>query len=808
MKVAHVNTNDIEGGAGSAVHRLHAGLLSLGVDSHIVVARKASNDPRIKIVVADESRRNNARETFLKLVVQEEYINRRRTDVSNTIFSFGYPGYDISTVKAITDADVINLHWVPWFQSPFTLSKLFSLKKPVVWTLHDQWPFTGGCHFSAGCQKFQNDCSACPMLEESGLNLPAAILRDKLEHYSLGNLSLIAPSRWMASLSQRSAAFRNVRVDVIPNSVNTDVFAPLPRTSAKRALGIPADTVTLLFVAENPNEKRKGFLQLCESLSYCTADEKFHELVNNNRITLMVVGGKPDAFENLGVPSLLLGYLKTEEQLREAFSAADIFLLPSLDDNLPNSLLEAMSCGAPPIAFDVGGVPDVINNGANGIIVEATNSRSMSDSILSLISNPRQREFLGIESRRTILERFSPKVQVERYIQLYSELISRTEVSPLRSGSSHKNAATQSEVADTRFTESDTTVCLDTSLGANLATEVERVAVAALLGDQLTRRGKDQANLSSGEDIQDHDLIELLGSQYGELREKEGKITQLKSSLDERLLEIGRLKASLDERLLEIERLKASLDERARGLLEKQEEITATQNVAEERGRALVEKEQEIASTKKTAEERSSALIEKEQEIAATKKIADERAAAMIEKEEQIAATQKTAEERGRELLEKEREISATKKAAEERSKALLEKEAEISSLRTVAQEREKSLNEKEREIAATQQAAEERSKALLEKEAEIAALQSVAQEREKSLNEKEQVISAIHEVAEERARLLQEKENIIQSIHQLAEDRFMRIHALTQELEEMKKDWGFRFAAGIKSLLKRIRGK
>jgi glycosyltransferase involved in cell wall biosynthesis len=428
LNIAIVNTFDVQGGAARAVYRLHKGLRQIGEECRMVVRFKKSVDDAV-FAIDVKNDDNNVDETFLLNAVQESYINSHRTDISNTIFTLPYPGYDLSKLSYIQKADIINLHWVAYYQSPVTLQKLFALGKPVVWTLHDQWAFTGGCHYSAGCKKYTLDCSACPQLADDPFDLSAAMLRDKVELFQNANLTVVTPSRWLADCVKESKLFRKVRVEVIPNSLETDVFSPLSKSEAKESLGISTDTVTLLFGAEAGDEKRKGFRELVDALSYCKADVRFQRMVDEGRVKIICFGQPGKKLESLAVPAVSLGYLNSDDQIRTAYSAADVFLLPSLEDNLPNTMLESLACGTPIIAFDVGGIPDVVIDNATGRLAPVGNTEEMGGAILSLIFDPDQRGEMGRRGRDTMVKDYSLSIQAERYLRVYEDLLHHSSVS-------------------------------------------------------------------------------------------------------------------------------------------------------------------------------------------------------------------------------------------------------------------------------------------------------------------------------------------------------------------------------------------
>ena len=424
MKILQISTYDFAGGAGRAAYRLHKGLREIGQDCRMLVKHKDTNDDFVFRIAPQDRKENNNQEFFLDVVIQGQYINCHRTDISNTMFSLPYPGYDLSRLSMVREADIINLHWVTQYQSPLTIHSLFSLGKPVVWTLHDQWPFTGGCHYAAGCQKYRKNCEACPQLADDPFGLPGAVLDDNLKLFHEACLTIVTPSRWMGACAKESKLFRNLRVEVIPNSLETDVFFPLPKVKAKESLGLSIDTVTLLFGAEYGTEKRKGLRQLGEAIDFCLRDNAFQRLVKRDKIKMICFGNIGNELSAIGIPVISLGYLKTEEKARTAYSAADVFVQASLEDNFPNTMLEAMSCGTPVVAFDVGGMPDLVKSGATGELAPLGDTKQLGNVILSLIFDSDRRKSMGKECRRQIEKGYGLDVQASGYLKLYEGLIS------------------------------------------------------------------------------------------------------------------------------------------------------------------------------------------------------------------------------------------------------------------------------------------------------------------------------------------------------------------------------------------------
>jgi glycosyltransferase involved in cell wall biosynthesis len=422
MKITHVSTLDIQGGAARAAYRLHRGLVGLGQHSRFFTVHKASTDETVHRLGVVSEATDLAHRSLQRL--QRDYIDAQRTPLSNTLFVLPYPGYDLTAQPAIRAADIINLHWVTRLQSPTTLNRLLQLGPPVVWTLHDMWAFTGGCHYSSGCDGFERDCQPCPQLRADPHGLAAAVLGDKLAVLD-PRPTVVAPSRWLAAAARRSRLFRDTRIEVIPYSLETETFAPAPKAEARHHLGLGADTMTLLAGADNGNERRKGFHVLVEALRICAADPHFRERERRGTIALLWFGTPPDGLDLLPLPALALGRITADERLRLIYSAADLYLLPSLEDNLPNTMLEAMSCGTPVLAFDVGGVPDVLEDHVTGRVVPAGDAPKLAQAILDGLRDDNARRKMSEACRRAMEVSHAMDVQARRYLDLYRDLLRR-----------------------------------------------------------------------------------------------------------------------------------------------------------------------------------------------------------------------------------------------------------------------------------------------------------------------------------------------------------------------------------------------
>ncbi len=423
MNISILNTFDSYGGASIAAHRLFKGLRRLKQEAVMVVMFKHSNQPGIYPLSFSSPRVELERKIFRN--IQQKEIDQNRTPLSNTRFSFPYPGYDLSKTGIIRWSDIINLHWVAEFQSVESIAGLLETGKPVVWTLHDANAFTGGCHYSAGCEKYTGDCRDCPQLKDNFYQIPFHVLGNKIDSWrqNLQNLTLVTPSRWLGECARESRVFRNSRVEVIPNALETDIFKPKEKNLAKKEIKSNPQALTLLFGAATGNEKRKGFYKLLEAIKYCLQDTTFRNLAINKKIKILTFGPPQQDLEKLEIEIKSLGYVHDNNHLAAIYSAADIFILPSLEDNLPNTVLEAMACGTPVIAFNVGGIPDMIENGVTGYLAPTFDTREMGASILKLLFDEDKRRQMRIDCRQVIEQKFKLQDQAGRYLELFHDLL-------------------------------------------------------------------------------------------------------------------------------------------------------------------------------------------------------------------------------------------------------------------------------------------------------------------------------------------------------------------------------------------------
>lgn len=427
MEAALLSTFDGTGGAAIAARRLRDGLLRRGVQAVLIVRKRTLDDPAV-IGVRLEDRAAHL-ESEILLRIQKHEVNARRTALTDTWLSIGAPGVDLSGAAAVAGADIINLHWVSGFQSAGTVAGLIRTGTPVVWTLHDENGYTGGCHFTAGCRRFEDDCDGCPQLEPVSRGIVRSALRTKLRFWD-GPMTIVAPSRWIADQARKSRLFRDRRIEVIPNGVDTATFRPRPKEEARAELGIPENAAVLLFGSHTNSARRKGAAELREVLEHCLLSPRFSALRRERRVLLATFGPPQKELRGLRMPQRPGGYIEDERRLALLYAAADVFLLPSLEDNLPNTMLEAMACGTPVIGFRIGGLPDFVRDGATGFLARPFDTRRMAEIVVDALADRERGRALASTARRAVEETATQEIQAGRYESLFEELAGKEKGPP------------------------------------------------------------------------------------------------------------------------------------------------------------------------------------------------------------------------------------------------------------------------------------------------------------------------------------------------------------------------------------------
>jgi glycosyltransferase involved in cell wall biosynthesis len=333
--------------------------------------------------------------------------------------------YGAELLKRLPPHDVINMHWISCWVDVDSFVSAIPKDVPVFWKLDDMNPFTGGCHFDHDCGKYMTGCGACPQLgSKKSDDLSSQVWRRKKAYFgkfSPDRLHLIALNHWMARNVSNSPLLGKFKLTIIPNGLDTEVFAPRDKAEARATLGIPQDARVIFFAAESIGNKRKGFDLLVEAIA---------GISNVDKMYLLSVGNMESPIE-LNIPHLNLGYIYDEHRMSLAYSAADIYATAAIHDNQPNTILEAMACGTPVVGFAVGGIPEIVKPGVTGLLAKGGDVQGLREAIAELLQHNSKRESMGHECRKTVLQEFSLELQCKRYTELYeTALKSRSAIRP------------------------------------------------------------------------------------------------------------------------------------------------------------------------------------------------------------------------------------------------------------------------------------------------------------------------------------------------------------------------------------------
>ncbi len=411
MNVLIINSADLEGGAARAAFRLHQGLRRIGVGSQLMVQSKTSDDRWVQGPVGTFDKVMSKVRPSIDIMPVNRYPEGK-----GKIFSPSWLPFSgmVDKINA-SDADVVHFHWING--GMLRIEDIARINKPIAWSLHDMWPFTGGCHYDGECGRYTDRCGKCPVLGSTDENdLSRKIFRRKEKTYANKKLTIIGLSRWMADSARSSTLLKNHNVVNLPNPIDTEVFKPIDKQFCKQLLGLPADKPLVLFGAVNATaDPRKGFIHVSEAL----------RRLPKGSVELAVFGAsRPEQPPDLGHPIHYLGRLHDDTSLCILYNAADVVIVPSLQENLSNTIVESLACGTPTVAFDIGGNKDMIDHHVNGALAKAFDADDLATCIRWVLENP-DPATLSANARRIAMERFEMATVARRYEALYGDMIAR-----------------------------------------------------------------------------------------------------------------------------------------------------------------------------------------------------------------------------------------------------------------------------------------------------------------------------------------------------------------------------------------------
>jgi glycosyltransferase involved in cell wall biosynthesis len=386
MNILHISTYDTAGGAARATYRIHRVLQQNGNESTILVLKKTVKD--LSVVSITGSKLANWLGKYLDKIDHLPIILiRRKVD---TVFSFAWlTPFNFKRNKLLKNADIICLYWVGGgFLSPLAIKNIFSYNKPVVWRMSDLWPFTGGCHYPAGCNKFTEGCFDCHLLKNAfPVDFAKKLFDKKRKYWNDLKFNILCPSRWMENLVYKSKLFKNCNIVYIPTGIDIETFSPKPKNNILKHYDFPTNKKIILFGAFHAQSNNIKGLDFLQNAIHCIDNSYLKNCAlvifgenENNRISLPTI------------ETYHTGEIKNDLILSELYSYSDIFVCPSKEENLANTALESMSCGTPCISFKIGGMIDVIDHLENGYLAKPYDVKELANGILWILDNTKSKE--------------------------------------------------------------------------------------------------------------------------------------------------------------------------------------------------------------------------------------------------------------------------------------------------------------------------------------------------------------------------------------------------------------------------------
>lgn len=420
MKILLLNTSEITGGAAIACNRLLHAIIKKGINAKMLVKDKKTDN--INVVTINNCKLkniiNNFRFLWERIII---FLTNHLSKVNLFNVSIANTGNDISNHPLVKEADVIHLHWInQGFLSIKDISKLLELKKPLVWTMHDQWAYTGICHYTSGCNKFENQCFECHKLKNPNKkDISYKLFKQKEKLYKNKNITLVGCSNWIANQAKKSNLSKHASIVSIPNPIDTMVYYPKNKEKMRKLFNFPENKKYILFGACKVTDERKGFTYLKEAGEILLKKKN----ILKDELMIVVFGGNSNEVASmLPFQVFSVGYINNIEKMVSLYSAVDMFLIPSLEDNLPNTIMESMACGTPCIGFNVGGIPEMIDHKKNGYVAEYKNATDLATGINWIIKEANYNQ-LSINARNKVEIEYNEGNIAEKYIELYKKIL-------------------------------------------------------------------------------------------------------------------------------------------------------------------------------------------------------------------------------------------------------------------------------------------------------------------------------------------------------------------------------------------------
>lgn len=413
MKVLIVNTSEKKGGAAVAAGRLVEALNRSGVKAKMAVMDKQTDSFTVVNTQSAWQRKKNFLVERLGIFLHLHFSRKHLFDIDTAS-----QGCDITKLREFKEADVIHLHWInQGMLSLRDIRKILDSGKRVVWTMHDIWPATSLCHLTLDCTSFHTSCSNCRLLPGGGSDndLSAKVWRRKQKMLSQRRVAFVTCSQWLASEARKSGLLKEQTITNIPNPIDNRLFSPHDKKAARKAAGLPADKRLILFAAQRVTNKYKGMDYL---ISACRQMGEQHPEMLDNTGVVILGGSAEELRESFTFPVYTMNYISDEKKMAELYNAADVFVLPSLSENLPNTIMEAMACGVPCVGFNVGGIPEEIDHMQNGYVARYKSAEDLAEGIRWVLCESNY-DALGSNAVSKVASHYSQHAVAMKYIDVY-----------------------------------------------------------------------------------------------------------------------------------------------------------------------------------------------------------------------------------------------------------------------------------------------------------------------------------------------------------------------------------------------------
>jgi len=420
MKVTLINTSDAGGGAPAACMRLLKALELKQVDVHMQVQEKTTGEERVSGLNNTPAQRLSIKFNLLYERLPFIWFKAKARAV-RFAFSRANTGTNISKEPIVANADILHLHWTNFgYLSINNIKQLFDTGKPVVWTLHDMWAFTGGCHYAGDCNHFTSQCGNCWMLRDASDNdiSHSGWLRKAEMYKAANNLVFVTCSNWLAGVARSSSLLKGFRIEAIPNPIDTEIFSPKEKTAARAKWNVNPTAKIILFGAANILDRRKGITYLVEAL------DDLKENYSDTDDFEVVIFGKNKSFDvgQLPFKAYELSLINSQQDMAELYSLADVYVTPTIEDNLPNTVMESLACATPVVAFNTGGLPDMVDHLQNGYLAEFKSSADFASGIHHILNSDKKSEFAA-NAREKVMQNFTNEIVASKYLAVYQSIL-------------------------------------------------------------------------------------------------------------------------------------------------------------------------------------------------------------------------------------------------------------------------------------------------------------------------------------------------------------------------------------------------